>query len=214
MRRAESDTDIEAFNVKAEKHMRNGCGKSSSTEHMYPSYSKRRYMYVRCRGNDDERMRMRKNLTNTCDTYTHACVYNTRSHRIDLRKMQSFDKELASLAAPYSDRGFILLAKLHGELASAIELKRCANNINIETNERVCKCKRLFVFDKFRGHKIGRQLVDACVDGGIENGYTLMVLDTANKWHAAHATYEKKGFEQCKPYFIYNFDPDDPALKK
>ena len=55
--------------------------------------------------------------------------------------------------------------------------------------------------------------MDACVDGAIELGYTLMVLDTANKWHAARSVYEKKGFTQCKPYFTYNFDPDDPALK-
>ena len=141
------------------------------------------------------------------------CVQYRQTHRIDLRNIQHFDEELASLPAPYSDGGFILLAELHGELAGAIALKRRTDNINIDANERVCECQRLFVFDKFRGHKIGRQLVDACVDGGIENGYTLMVLDTANKWHAACATYEKKGFEQCKPYFIYNFDPDDPALK-
>ena len=138
---------------------------------------------------------------------------HTHINRIDLRKIQPFDAELASLPAPYSDGGFILLAEVHGELAGAIALKRRTDNIDIDPSERVCECKRLFVFDKLRRHKIGRQLVDACVDGAIELGYTLMVLDTANKWHAARATYEKKGFEQCKPYFIYNFDPDDPALK-
>ena len=54
VRRAESDTDIEAFNLKAKKPMRNGCGKKLRTEQMCPSYTKRRYMYVRCRSNDDE----------------------------------------------------------------------------------------------------------------------------------------------------------------
>ena len=54
VRRAESDTDIEAFNFKAKKPMRNGCGKKLRTEQMCPSYSKRRYMFVRCRSNDDE----------------------------------------------------------------------------------------------------------------------------------------------------------------
>ena len=54
VRRAESDTDIEAFNFKAKKPMRNGCGKKSRTEQICPSYSKRHCMYVRCRSNDDE----------------------------------------------------------------------------------------------------------------------------------------------------------------
>ena len=54
VRRAESDTDIEAFKNTAKKPMRNGCGKKSRTEQMCPSYSKRRYMFVRCRSNDDE----------------------------------------------------------------------------------------------------------------------------------------------------------------
>ena len=54
VRQAERDTDIEAFKNKAKKRMRNARGKNTSTEQLCPSYSKRRYMFVRCRSNDDE----------------------------------------------------------------------------------------------------------------------------------------------------------------
>ena len=69
---------------------------------------------------------------------------------------QSFDRELAGLPGDYAPPdGRLLLAILDGKAAGCIALHRF--------DAEVCEMKRLYVRPEFRGHNLGRKLVDAVI---------------------------------------------------
>jgi len=109
---------------------------------------------------------------------------------------QGFDKELATLPGKYAPPdGRLLLAIIDNTPAGCIALHRL--------DENICEMKRLYVRPDFRGHKLGRILIDAVINAAREIRYTHMRLDTVSGvMDSAIALYRKYGFKEIAPYTV------------
>ena len=106
---------------------------------------------------------------------------------------QNFDKELAGLPGAYSPPGGRLaLAWLGGAVAGCVALRP----VDAERGEM----KRLFVRPGFRGHGVGRALLDWLIAEARRAGYREVVCDTLPVMAEALAMYERAGFERTGPY--------------
>jgi GNAT superfamily N-acetyltransferase len=107
---------------------------------------------------------------------------------------QSFDKELAGLPGDYSPPyGRLLLARVDGEPAGCVALHRLESGI--------CEMKRLYLRPMFRGHGLGRALVERVLSEARSIGYGRMRLDTVEPvMKDAVAMYRRFGFREIAPY--------------
>lgn len=111
---------------------------------------------------------------------------------------QGFDQELRSLPGDYAEPGGgLFVALVDGQAAGCCAFRPLANSDHLNA----CEMKRLFVRPGFRGHGLGRQLVDAVVFGAQQAGYTTMLLDTLSDMEAARALYQEIGFVETEPYY-------------
>lgn len=108
---------------------------------------------------------------------------------------QDFDREVSSLPGSYAPpNGRLLLAVQDDEAAGCIALRPLADN--------ACEMKRLYVRPLFRGHGLGKQLVQTVIDAAREIGYERMRLDTLpGEMAAAVALYKSLGFKEIEPYY-------------
>ena len=79
---------------------------------------------------------------------------------VDVNDHQPVDAEMASLPAPYTDGGFILLAEIGNEVVGAVGAKPLPEAQDVG-DAKVIELKRMFVNEEFRGQGIGRALVRA-----------------------------------------------------
>lgn len=111
---------------------------------------------------------------------------------------QGFEQELQSLPGDYAEPfGCLFLALVEGQPAGCCAFRPLANSDHLNA----CEMKRLFVRSGFRGHGLGRQLVDAVVLAAQQAGYTTMLLDTLTDMEAARALYQEVGFVETEPYY-------------
>lgn len=111
---------------------------------------------------------------------------------VDL-SFQQFDQELASLPGAYiPPAGRLLLATFDGQWAGCCALRPLAADIG--------ELKRLFVRPQFRGHNIGRALVEASLEAARQIGYQRLRLDTLPTMQGARALYAALGFKEIPPY--------------
>jgi putative acetyltransferase len=108
---------------------------------------------------------------------------------------QGFDRELAGLPGEYAaPRGRLLLVYVDGAPAGCAALHAFGNDGD-------CEVKRLFVRPAFRGHGLGRQLMDTVLEAARTIGYRRMLLDTVSgKMDKAIAMYRQYGFLEREPY--------------
>ena len=98
-------------------------------------------------------------------------------------------------------RGSYLLATLNGQPAGCVTLK--------PVDQEHCELKRLFVRPAFRGHHLGKQLVDAFMQSARSLGYQYAVLDSHRSMATAHDIYKNAGFH------VVDAPPDFPqALRQ
>ncbi len=84
-------------------------------------------------------------------------------------------------------RGAYLIATVDGAPAGCVTLK--------PVDEQQGELKRLYVRPSFRGHNVGKQLVDAFLQKARDAGYTAVVLDSHVSMTKAHAIYQACGFK-------------------
>ena len=70
----------------------------------------------------------------------------------------------------------------------------------VACNGKRCEMKRLFVLDKFRGHGLGKMLVEQIILDARAIGYSEILLDSFTSMESAIALYQKFGFEEIAPY--------------
>ena len=112
---------------------------------------------------------------------------------------QNFDAELASLPGDYAaPQGCLLLAFVDGELAGCGGLRPLGD----VDYANACEMKRLYVRRAFRRFGLGRLLTQALIDGAVQAGYSVMLLDTLDDMEAARGLYESLGFVEVPPYYF------------
>jgi GNAT superfamily N-acetyltransferase len=107
---------------------------------------------------------------------------------------QGFEEELAGLPGKYaSPAGRLFLVFYDGELAGCGAFR--------QLEEKVCEIKRIYVREKFRGHGIGRKMLEKLIDEARAAGYESMRLDSwIPRMQTAIAMYRKFGFGEIEPY--------------
>src|SRR5205085_3766932 len=111
----------------------------------------------------------------------------------------NFDEELARLPGEYAPpSGRLLVATVNDTVAGCVALHALHPD---DTSDKVCEMKRLFVRPAYRGHSLGRKLIDALIAEARTIGYQRMRLDTvAGKMDAAIALYRQYGFYETASY--------------
>ncbi|MFE7543228.1 bifunctional helix-turn-helix transcriptional regulator/GNAT family N-acetyltransferase [Streptomyces platensis] len=107
--------------------------------------------------------------------------------------------EYAEAFDPRWDRTWI--AELDGRRAGAVMCVR-------DETPGVARLRLLLVEPDARGHGVGRQLVDACVEFAREAGYGEMVLWTNSVLGAARRIYQRAGFELVAESAHHSFGQD------
>ena len=108
---------------------------------------------------------------------------------------QDVENEMAELPGRYAPpEGRILIAEIDDQVAGCVAMKKL--------REGVCEMKRFYVRPAFRGHGIGRTLVEAIIAEARTAGYRRMCLDTVPSMQAAMALYESLGFKDGEPYVV------------
>lgn len=111
---------------------------------------------------------------------------------------QGIDRELAEFSSMYGPPdGLFLLAMSGGEPAGGVGLR--------SLGEGVCEMKRLFVYDRFKGRKVGWSLCIRLIEEARQLGYEKMRLDTLARMESAIGLYMSLGFREIA---AYRFNPD------
>ena len=110
--------------------------------------------------------------------------------------LEGYAKELEGLPKPYQ---VLLLAEVDGAAAGCVAVKTITSPAIAES--RACEMKRLWVDGGFRGHGLGRRLVEESVAWARGQGFEAMYLDTVPAaMPEANRLYEAMGFEQVERY--------------
>lgn len=107
---------------------------------------------------------------------------------------QGFETELAELPGRYAQPAGGLWVAMHGaEPAGCVAFR----SLDATTAEM----KRLYVRPVFRGHGLGRRLVDQVMTAAKESGYLRICLDTLPAMGEAIRLYQQMGFRPIEPYY-------------
>ena len=124
--------------------------------------------------------------------YTEILVAGDPDFRQYLN-VQNFDEEVRDLEYKYGQpEGRLYLAYVDGEAAGCMALKKF--------DETSCEIKRLYVRSRFRGHRIGEQMVEQLIADAREIGYTHILLDTLPFLRTAIQMYLRMGFSEIPSY--------------
>jgi putative acetyltransferase len=106
---------------------------------------------------------------------------------------QGFGDELRGLPGVYgAEGGILLLALSNDEAAGTIALR--------PLGPRAGEVKRLYLRPKYRGHGLGRRLLEAVMDRAAALGYQSLYADTLPSMLEALDLYRRVGFEQIEAY--------------
>ena len=110
-----------------------------------------------------------------------------------LLDLQHYSEERQHLEAKYGPPyGRLYLARCGEEPAGCIALKRLDGTR--------CEMKRFYVRPQFRGHHVGRLLMEQIISDATEIGYTEMFLDTLPFLDRAISMYRARGFQDIPQY--------------
>lgn len=102
---------------------------------------------------------------------------------------QNFGEELAGLPGAYATpAGRLALAFIDGQPAGCVALRR--------VDDQRAEPKRLYVRPAFRGHGLGRALLEWVMNEARAAGYRELVGDTMPVMKDALALYDSMGFER------------------
>jgi GNAT superfamily N-acetyltransferase len=115
---------------------------------------------------------------------------------------QDVDRELEEIHLEYNLPAGALLLIYDGDKAIA-----CAGVRKID--DQVAELKRMFVDPAYRGHQLGKQILEAAIEEARLLGYYSIRLDTVPEMAAAIKLYTAAGFHTIEPY---RFNPMPGAL--
>lgn len=107
--------------------------------------------------------------------------------------LKDFPAELAGLPGKYAEpKGYLLLATVDQQAAGCIAYQALSPTI--------CEMKRLYVLPDFRGHGLGKQLIETLIQAARDHQYQYMRLDTHPSMLTAQALYQSFGFREIERY--------------
>lgn len=120
----------------------------------------------------------------------------------DSLDQQHYEDEILHLEVKYGKpHGRLYLACIDGRVAGCAGLRQEADGIG--------EVKRLFVRPAYRGHHVGKVLLERIIGDAKAIGYTRLVLDTMPQMAHAVRLYTSLGFRDIPKY---NDNPVDEAL--
>jgi putative acetyltransferase len=106
---------------------------------------------------------------------------------------QGFGEELQGLPGVYgAEGGLLLLALYQGEPAGTIALRRLDRTAG--------ELKRLYLRPRYRGHGLGRLLLESVMERARAMGYERLYADTLPAMATALRLYQGAGFELVEAY--------------
>ncbi len=96
----------------------------------------------------------------------------------------------------------ILLAFLENKAVGIAQLYPCFSTLGLS---KIWILNDLFVESNYRGHRIGKALINAAVAFAKKEGAKRIDLKTEHDNHTAKALYEKYGFQRDEIYDHYRF---------
>ena len=109
-------------------------------------------------------------------------------------EFQGFAEELRGLPGAYAPpAGLLLLAFVEGRAAATVGFRRGPDSIS-------CEAKRMFVRPEFRGHGLGRKLLDRIKQEAVNRGYRTIMADTLPSMADALTLYRRYGFREREAY--------------
>ena len=112
---------------------------------------------------------------------------------------QNYDEEIRHLEKKYGPpKGRLYLARVDGKPAGCVALHPLEGD--------TCELKRLYVRPQYRGHKLGRLLVDKIIADARAEGYPCLLLDTLDFLTTAIALYREAGFYVSEPHLYSPMD--------
>ena len=102
------------------------------------------------------------------------------------------DDDMRTLDKFLPPDGRLLLCVVDDQLAGLACMKKLS--------DAVCEVKRMYVRPNFRGHGLGRALLQGLIDEARHMGYLIMRLDSARFMKEAHALYRSTGFREIESY--------------
>lgn len=102
------------------------------------------------------------------------------------------ERDKAGRAKYLPPQGRLLLATVDGASAGCV----CLQQLDAGSGE----VKRLYVRPAYRGHGVGRELLQRLIQEARAIGYRRLVLDSGGFQQAAHALYRRAGFVDIAPY--------------
>lgn len=124
--------------------------------------------------------------------YTDMLIAGDSSFK-EYLAIQDYDEELKHLEGKYGlPYGRLYLAYYDDELAGCIGLRKI--------DGQNCEMKRLYVRPKFRGKRIGNQLIQRIIEDARQIGYSCILLDTLPFLESAIHLYREYGFYETGSY--------------
>lgn len=102
------------------------------------------------------------------------------------------ERDIAGRAKYLPPNGRLLLASVDGASAGSVHL----HHLDPSTGE----VKRLYVRPAYRGHGVGRELLNRLIREARDMGLERLVLDSGRFQQAAHTLYRRTGFVDIAPY--------------
>lgn len=144
-----------------------------------------------------------KKAVSPADFETGKVLFKTYIRSLDfVLDFQDVDRELQHIDREYNDpEGVLLLAMDEGQAVACIGVRKF--------DDGVAELKRMYVDPHYRGHRLGRRLLEAAlVEAGLL-GYKSIRLDTVPTMQSAIALYRSLGFREIG---AYRFNPIAGAL--
>ena len=102
-----------------------------------------------------------------------------------------YDESLFNMFDAYqNEKEKYYVATLNGEIVGGCGIKQLDNEISY-----ICELQKMYISPKARGKKIGKKLLDVCLNYATSTGYGQCYLETFSTMFDALNLYRKNGFQ-------------------
>jgi GNAT superfamily N-acetyltransferase len=124
------------------------------------------------------------------------------SDRIPPKIFRAYVEESSNLADRWDDAD-VLVAEVDGEVAGTVTFYADAGREGMGLPHDWAGFRTLAVHPAARGRRIGRALMQACLEKARDRGAPTLGIHTAAVMNAACRLYEQAGFRRCAEYDVW-----------